>query len=218
MSMEVDHLVVAANTLEEGRAWCERVLGVSPQPGGRHALMGTHNLLLNISGPPAYPRCYLEIIAIDPEAPDPGRPRWFDLDQPAVRDRLSEDGPALLHWVARVPSLDATLATWSGEGIDAGEAVEAARGDLSWRIALREDGRRLRKEGLPLPIEWKGDAHPTDKLPESGVRLLGFEARDGLRAQLQTPKGTVELEAIEGTLSDAPTGSGDLDEAVPASR
>ena len=205
MSMEVDHLVVAANTLEEGRAGCERVLGVAPQPGGRHALMGTHNLLLNISAPPTYPRCYLEIIAIDPEAPDPGRPRWFDLDQPAVRERLAHEGTALLHWVARVPSLDATLATWSGEGIDAGEAVEAARGDLSWRIALRQDGRRLRKEGLPVPIEWQGDAHPTDKLPDSGVRLISFEARDGLSAELETPNGIVELQAIEATLSNAPT-------------
>ncbi|OWQ84725.1 hypothetical protein CDN99_23615 [Roseateles aquatilis] len=198
MSMEVDHLVVAANTLEEGRAWCERVLGVAPQPGGRHALMGTHNLLLDISAP-NYPRAYLEIIAIDPEAVPPGRPRWFDLDQPAVQDRL-KDGPALLHWVARVPNLDATLAYWLGEGIDAGKAVEAARGDLSWRIALRDDGRRLRKEGLPVPIEWQGDAHPTDKLPASGVQLLSFEARDGLSAQLATPKGTVELQAIEATL------------------
>lgn len=199
MSMEVDHLVVAANTLEEGRAWCEQVLGVAPQPGGRHALMGTHNLLLNISAP-NYPRCYLEIIAIDPDAAPPGRPRWFDLDQPAVLERL-KDGPALLHWVARVPNLDATLAYWLGEGVDAGQAVEAARGDLSWRIALRDDGRRLRKEGFPVPIEWKGDAHPTDKLPESGVQLLSFEARDGLSAQLATPNGTVELQAIEATLT-----------------
>ena len=52
-----------------------------------------------------------------------------------------------------------------------------------------------------------------DKLPESGVQLLSFEARDGLRAELSTPKGTVRLEAIEGTLSDAPTQSGDLDDA-----
>lgn len=199
MSMEVDHLVVAANTLDEGRAWCERVLGVSPQPGGKHALMGTHNLLLNISGP-ASPRCYLEIIAIDPEAPDPGRPRWFDMDQPAVRERLKE-GPALLHWVARVPNLDAALAYWAGEGVDAGQAVEAARGDLSWRIALRDDGRRLRKEGLPTPIEWRGSAHPTDKLPDSGVQLLSFEARDGLSARLATPLGEVELQAIEATLA-----------------
>ena len=195
MAMELDHLVVGAATLDEGVAWCERVLGVMPAPGGRHALMGTHNRLLNISAP-AYPRTYLEIIAIDPEAPGPqGRARWFDLDQPALQAALRERGPGLIHWVSRVASLDASLAQWRGEGVDAGEAVAASRGALSWRIALREDGRRLRREGLPLLIEW-GEAHPTDGLPASGVQLLSFEARDGLSARLATPRGEVSLELI----------------------
>ncbi|WAC73784.1 VOC family protein [Roseateles sp. SL47] len=198
MSMEVDHLVIAASTLEEGRLWCEQVLGVSPQPGGQHAWMGTHNLLLNISAP-NYPRCYLEIIAIDPSAPKPARARWFDLDQPAVQAKLKE-GPGLLHWVARVPNLEAALAYWQGEGVDAGQPVEGSRGDMRWRLALREDGRRLRKEGLPTPIEWSGTGHPTDKLPDSGVQLQTFEARDGLSATLSTPKGEVALSAIEATL------------------
>lgn len=191
--MDLDHLVVGAATLEEGVAWCERVLGVTPGPGGKHPLMGTHNRVLNISGP-NHPRCYLEIIAIDPDAPAPGRPRWFDLDLPALRERLAE-GPGLIHWVARVPSLDAALANWRGEGVDAGEAVEASRGPLRWRIALRADGRRLRREALPVLIEW-GEAHPTDAMPESGVQLLGFDARDGLRARLMTPRGEVELAVI----------------------
>ena len=191
--MELDHLVVGAATLEEGVAWCERVLGVTPGPGGKHGLMGTHNRLLNISGP-NHPRAYLEIIAIDPEAPPPGRARWFDLDQPTLRGALAR-GPGLIHWVSRVPNLDAALANWRGEGVDAGEAVEASRGQLRWRIALREDGRRLRREALPVLIEW-GDAHPTDGMPESGVQLLGFEARDGLKARLATPQGEVELEVV----------------------
>ncbi|WP_082567818.1 VOC family protein [Pelomonas sp. Root1217] len=191
--MELDHLVVGAATLEEGVAWCERVLGVTPCPGGKHALMGTHNRLLNISGP-LHPRVYLEIIAIDPEAPPPGRPRWFDLDQPALRERLAQ-GPGLIHWVSRVPNLDAALANWRGEGVDAGEAVEASRGNLRWRIALREDGRRLRREALPVLIEW-GEAHPTDGMPASDVQLLGFDARDGLKARLATPRGEVELEVV----------------------
>ena len=191
--MELDHLVVGAATLEEGVAWCERVLGVTPQPGGKHALMGTHNRLLLISGA-NHLRCYLEIIAIDPEAPPPGRPRWFDLDQPALRERLAE-GPGLIHWVSRVPNLDAALANWRGEGVDAGEAVQASRGNLRWRMALREDGRRLRREALPVLIEW-GESHPTDGMAESGVHLLGFDSRDGLRARLATPRGEVELEAI----------------------
>lgn len=191
--MELDHLVVGAATLDEGVAWCERVLGVTPQPGGKHALMGTHNRLLLISGP-NHPRSYLEIIAIDPDAPPPGRARWFDLDQAALRERLSK-GPGLIHWVARVPHLDAALAYWRGEGVDAGEPVEATRGNLRWRIALREDGRRLRREALPVLIEW-GEAHPTDALPDQGVQLLGFDSRDGLTARLATPLGEVELEAI----------------------
>ena len=191
--MEIDHLVIGAATLDDGVAWCERVLGVTPQPGGRHPLMGTHNRLVNISGP-LHPRCYLEIIAIDPEAPPPGRVRWFDLDQPALRERLAQ-GPGLIHWVARVPSLDAALAYWRGEGVDAGEAVEASRGALRWRIALREDGRRLRREALPVLIEW-GRSHPTDALPDQGVQLLGFEARDGLKARLSTRHGDVELEVV----------------------
>ncbi|WP_409034146.1 VOC family protein [Roseateles saccharophilus] len=191
--MELDHLVVGAATLEEGVAWCERVLGVTPGPGGKHALMGTHNRLLNISGP-NHPRAYLEIIAIDPEAPPPSRARWFDLDQPALRERLAQ-GPGLIHWVSRVPNLDAALANWRGEGVDAGEAIEASRGNLRWRIGLREDGRRLRREALPVLIEW-GEAHPTDGMADSGVQLLGFEARDGLKARLATPRGEVELEVI----------------------
>lgn len=195
MAMELDHLVVGAVTLDEGVAWCERVLGVTPAPGGRHALMGTHNRLLNISAP-AYPRAYLELIAIDPEAPGPqGRARWFDLDQPALQAALRERGPGLIHWVSRVASLDASLSHWRSEGVDAGEAVAASRGVLSWRIALREDGRRLRREGLPLLIEW-GEAHPTDSLPASGVQLLSFEARDGLKARMATPLGERWLEQI----------------------
>lgn len=194
--MQLDHLVVAATSLDEGRAWCERVLGVVPEPGGAHALMGTHNRLLNISSP-AGPRSYLEIIAIDPAAsPLPaGRARWFDLDQPALQACLREQGPGLIHWVARVPNLEATLAQWRSEGVDAGAPVEASRGALRWRIALREDGRRLRREALPLLIEW-GAHHPTEMLPPSAVRLLSFETRDGLSARLATPLGEVNLELI----------------------
>ena len=156
-------------------------------------MIGTHNRLLNISGP-KHPRVYLEIIAVDPDAPPPGRARWFDLDQPTLRDALAQ-GPGLIHWVSRVPNLDAALANWRGEGVDAGEAVEASRGNLRWRIALHEDGRRLRREALPVLIEW-GEAHPTDGMPDSGVQLLGYEARDGLKARLATPRGEVELEVI----------------------
>ena len=43
---------------------------ITPGSGGRHALMGTHNRVFAI-GSEAFPRAYFEIIAIDPDAPDP---------------------------------------------------------------------------------------------------------------------------------------------------
>ena len=61
----IDHLVIAARTLDEGVRWCEATLGVAPGPGGTHPLMGTHNRLLSIASD-EFAQAYLEIIAIDP--------------------------------------------------------------------------------------------------------------------------------------------------------
>ena len=47
MALALDHLVVAARTLEEGVAWVESRLGIAMGPGGKHAAMGTHNRLLS---------------------------------------------------------------------------------------------------------------------------------------------------------------------------
>jgi hypothetical protein len=74
VAIALDHLVVAARTLDAGVAWCEATLGIVPGPGGRHPLMGTHTRLLSIATP-AFARAYLEIIAIDAQAPAPAH-RW----------------------------------------------------------------------------------------------------------------------------------------------
>ena len=116
MSWEVDHLVIGAATLEQGAAWCEATLGVAPAPGGKHPLMSTHNRLLAI-GSARFPRAYLEIIAIDPQAPPPGRPCWFDLDQPGMQRALAEQ-PMLIHWAARCADADAGCAALAQAGFD----------------------------------------------------------------------------------------------------
>jgi hypothetical protein len=214
VSAVLDHLVVAAHTLDQGAEWCERLLGVTPAPGGKHATMGTHNRLLAI-GSAAFPRAYLEIIAIDPDAPAPQRPRWFGLDDAGLQARLRER-PRLLHAVARTDRLDAALAELASQGLDAGTAVAAERasphGVFRWRIAGRSDGRLLCGGALPTLITWQG-MHPTDHLPASGVALQslalgglptaalkaldlkGITASDGeaLRAVLDTPRGHVAL-------------------------
>ena len=98
---QLDHLVVAAVTLADGIAYIADATGAAPRPGGKHAAMGTHNALLRLGE-----RTYLEIIAIDPDAPAPPRRRWFDLDDIALQSELTEQ-PRLIHWVARVDDIEA---------------------------------------------------------------------------------------------------------------
>lgn len=174
---EIDHIVLGARTLAEGAAYVEQHLGVAPRPGGVHAGFGTHNMLLGLGR-----QCYLEVIAPDPDQPNPPHPRLFDLDDPAVKLML-EAGPCLIGWVARTPVLDAVV---SRLGPRAGDVKSMTRGDLSWRMAFppqRQDMDNL----IPALIQWVSDSAST-RLPDSHVRLLALEAehpeadmvRDGL--------------------------------------
>lgn len=183
MKLALDHLVLAAASLDEGVRWCEATLGITPGPGGRHPLMGTHNRLFSVAGPD-FPDAYFEIIAIDPDAPPPGRARWFGLDAIDL-----SGGPRLVHWVARTEAIDEALGTWRALGFDAGRAVEASRdtptGRLAWRIAVRDDGRLLAGGAWPTLIEWGGSLHPARSMPASGVTLRSLTLRRLPRETLQ---------------------------------
>ena len=171
---ELDHLVIAAQTLEQGVAWCEATLGATPAPGGKHALMGTHNRLLSIAGP-KFEQAYLEIIAIDPEAVPPRHARWFGLDEPSLQQALCE-GPRLVHFAARVPDLAAACVAWAALDLQPGTAVvvsrDTPRGRLEWLITVRKDGRPQHHGALPTLIQW-------------GEQLCAGPPQ----AQLQPPRG-----------------------------
>jgi Glyoxalase-like domain len=94
MGLFLDHLAIAAASLDDRRL--DALLGVQLSPGGRHLRMGTHNRLLRLG-----PTSYLELLAIDPQGTTPAHPRWFELDEPAMKARLAS-GPRLVHWIARV--------------------------------------------------------------------------------------------------------------------
>jgi hypothetical protein len=215
MTAALDHLVVAARTLEEGTRWCLATLGVEPEEGGRHAFMGTHNRVLSI-GNAAWPRAYLELIAVDPDAPPPGRPRWFDLDRPHMQAALAH-GPRLVHWVMRCDDIEARCRALARAGMDPGTVHRAERAAgqevLRWRIAVRDDGALLAHGAVPTPIQWDG-RHPADALPDRGVALQavtlgalspevaaccdveGLDFVDGgpaLAVRLATPRGEVTL-------------------------
>jgi hypothetical protein len=207
----LDHLVVAADALENGEDYLESVLGVRPQRGGKHVAMGTHNSLLKLGE-----RCYLELIAIDPDARAPARPRWFDLDRPSMRALLAQR-PRLIHWVARTEDIEAAR---TASPTDPGSVHAMSRGDYRWRITIPDDGGRPGAGVLPTLIQWKDARHPADDMPDAGVHIVAlaaahpepgsmraalaalglgetlkvtFDAAPRLAAMLSTRRGTVTL-------------------------
>jgi hypothetical protein len=164
MRLGIDHLVIAARTLEEGASWVESRLGATPAGSGKHPLMGTHNRLLGLGG------MYIEVIAVDPQAPAPGRMRWYSLDAPATRSRL-EKGPALIHWVATTDDIESAAAR---APVDLGEIVAVTRGPLCWRITVPRDGSLPAGGVFPSLIQWEGPG-PAGTLPESGCRLESLD-------------------------------------------
>lgn len=205
---QLDHLVLAAHSMAEGVAWCEATLGVTPGPGGEHALFGTHNRLLKLNSLSA-PNAYLEIMAINPQAtPARSAPlkRWFDLDDDAVQAALIAHGPQLIHWIASVPQLTVALAQWSRLNIGRGNALTASRptpeGLLEWEISVRDDGQRLFDGCLPTLIQW-GDVHPAASMADSGLQLRRFEVMHPEAATLASAFNAIGLGGVTVTQGEA---------------
>lgn len=223
ITTELDHIVVAANTLDEGRAWAQQILGVAPVDGGKHDGPATHNTLLRLDVTDATDtRRYLEIIAIDPDADAPNFPRWFGLDSAEVRAHIKH-GPRLVAWVARCAgAADAIAQLAATPGYAANVVRPASRGGFHWRFSFTPDGERIAGGTLPHLIQRESAAHPCDRLPTSGVSLsalvlgapepartaallsslqysdavvqIGQSAAAHLVAMLQTPNGGVVLD------------------------
>lgn len=167
VSTIIDHLAIAAGTIEDGVAWARKTLGVEVPKGGAHPQMGTHNHLLRLGT-----GLYLEIIAIDPDAPAPHRPRWFALDDPALR-RALDIGPRLIAWIARTPDIRATAAR---SPVPLGPVEPMRRGALEWLITIPADGSPPEGGAMPILIQWPEDRpHPTEGMPDLGCRLLGLD-------------------------------------------
>ena len=180
-ALALDHLAIAAGQLGEGIDFVEDKLGVRMPLGGKHPGMHTHNAVMKLGE-----KLYLEVIAIDPEAGPPMQPRWFGLDDPATRARLSAIGPHLIGWLARTDDMAASL---RAGGPELGAAMPMSRGGLNWQIAVRPDGALPMGGLLPVLIQWPPGIHPAaQRMPDLGVRLLGLTLRaakpEPLRAAL----------------------------------
>ncbi len=170
--LDIDHIAVAARTLEEGVAYVEAALGARMTGGGKHARMGTHNKLLRLGDD-----LYLEVIAVDPQSPAPASPRWFALDQPQTWERLQT--PTVWTWVVRATSpLDLFL---SDRGFT-GEVQTISRDALSWQMLLPSDGSMQADGAWPTLMRWPPGVHPLNSLAESGCtwkRLIVMHPRAG---------------------------------------
>lgn len=156
----LDHLAITARTLAEGVAWVRELLGIEMPPGGAHPRMGTHNRLLGLG-----PDVFLEVIAVDPDAPAPDCGRWYGLD--------SFDGPPRIGtWIVGTPDISRSLVH---AHTDSGPAVEAVRGDLEWLISVSADGSMPMQGAYPTLIQWPDGPLPVTRMEGRGCSLTGLK-------------------------------------------
>ena len=178
----VDHLVYGVHDLLGGSTALQQKLGVLAERGGRHEGWGTHNALLSLGE-----RCYLEVIARDPQQSPPPSGWLFDL----------QGLPRLITWCAAVPDLEARVRRARQRGYDAGEVVSMSRtrpdgSQLHWQLTLPRLANQREHGGVvPFLIDWGSAPHPAGQAP-SGCLLRRLE---GVHPQPEVP-GAI-LEALE---------------------
>lgn len=184
--LSLDHFAITAARLEEGVAEVEEALGLHLDAGGQHPDFGTHNRLLGLGD------VYMEVISIDPAAPSPGRPRWFDMDNFEGRTRLT-------NWIVQTPDLEAACAALP-TGI--GTPVALQRADLRWQMAVPADGKLPYDGAFPAVIAWEGAAHPAKRLPDRGCRLDALEVThpdiDDIKAVLAPHFSDARVSFVKG--------------------
>lgn len=205
MNINIDHIVWACPDLESGIEAFEAMTGVRADGGGRHPELGTHNALIHLGN-----RCYLEIVAPDPN----------QASGPWGRSLQELTEPSLLHWVIARPNLADYTSGLSGLIGGHNEITGISRqhptlGLLRWELLMlpKHDFGCL----VPFLINWGESTHPTELLKHictlMGVRIttphlpdisrigswLGFNAdyeegnESKLEVVIETPNGEITL-------------------------
>jgi hypothetical protein len=164
---ELDHITMAAHSLEHGLGHLRAVLGIDLPYGGEHPRMGTHNHLLRLGD-----ALFLELIAVNPRARRPDRPRWFALDDSTLQAQLAA-APKLITWVVRTRYI-AEVFLASTRPLGAIEPMQ--RGDLRWLLTFPNDGSLVDGGMIPGVIQWPDGPHPASRMPDLGCALERFEA------------------------------------------
>jgi hypothetical protein len=202
---DIDHILLGVSELDHGIAWVERRTGVRAAVGGVHPGRGTRNALLALG-----PRCYLEIIAPDPQQPP----------LPPAQPLAAMQEPRLFNWAVHTDDIEAAAkravaAGFAIEGVAGGSRTRPDGKILRWKTCRLKDDRG---GILPFFIQWdRGSVHPAEDAPagcllsrffaetpsarelQNHYHSLGVDAsisqgeRPALRATITAPKGEVEL-------------------------
>jgi len=203
----IDHLIVAAPDLDEGRARAEELLGVEAALGGQHPGFGTRNALISLGK-----GRYLEIVGPDPDQPNPEGPRLFGVDDLKA--------PRLVTWVAKGRDLEGLVSRAGRYESGLGSVHSGGRKQLDGEVlAWKVTDPFMPREGgvVPFFIDWGETPHPSATAPV-GCELVDLRAEhpdagrvrdilNGLELTLQVasgptpaliatihaPRGTVEL-------------------------
>lgn len=178
-SLLLDHLTVTARTLEEGASYIRETLGIEMPSGGEHPRMGTHNRLLSLGRD-----LFLEVIAINPSAKEPGRSRWYGLD-------MFDASPRLATWVLGTTDIFASMAQAHSES---GAVVEMTRGDLNWLISVPDEGSMPMDGAYPTLIEWPHGPHPASDMEDCGCGLRSL--------RIEHPQIQLLRSSLTGIFSD----------------
>jgi len=162
MNSCIDHIVIGTSNLISGSVELETKLNHKLSPGGEHKVMGTHNNLLKLQSD-----IYLEIIANNPNADKPSRPRWFSLDDNNILEKI-KNAPRALCWVLKVENIEDTVKNC---GYNPGEILKLSRDAMNWKVTVPSDGKLIENGILPILIEWNKNQHPSKKLSNSKVSL-----------------------------------------------
>lgn len=186
----LDHLVYAAPALDHAIDDIERLLGVRPAYGGKHAGGLTHNALLSLGA-----GSYLEIIAPVTDAKARTEPLPFGLD--------SLTTPRLVTWAVSVDDIEGRARAAKERGYDPGPVISGSRqlpdgSSLTWRLAVRPQPSG---DGLvPFIIQWLSEPHPSAAAP-AGCRFatLRGEHPDPASIEAVLDALAVEMEVVSGS-------------------